>query len=65
MLQAGLKLQNSEVRFVIERDGCGEGLGGLDLVMTDRDKALANAEKIGCRTGENVVTICNMRLRLL
>jgi hypothetical protein len=60
-----LKLQNSEIRFVVERDGRGQGLGGLDLVMTDREQALANAEKHGCRTGENLVTICNMRLRLL
>jgi hypothetical protein len=35
------------------------------LQTMNSDKALANAEKIGCRTGENVVTICNMRLRLL
>ena len=32
--------------------------------MTDRARALTNAEAAGCRTGDDLVTICGMRLRL-
>ena len=60
-----LALDGSEIRFVPIRDGRREGLGGLDIRATDRATALANAEAAGCRTGENLITICGMRLRLV
>ncbi|HJN92065.1 MAG TPA: VOC family protein [Dehalococcoidia bacterium] len=58
-------LSDAEVRFVPVRDGRGEGLAGLDIQATDANRALANAEAIGCRTGEDLITICGMRLRLV
>jgi|TARA_B100001964_G_scaffold219344_1_gene261339 hypothetical protein len=60
-----LTLQESELRFVPVRDGRGEGLGALDISSNDRQRALTNAEDEGCRTGENLVTICGMRLNLV
>jgi hypothetical protein len=59
-----LALDGSDIRFVSIRDGRPEGLGGLDISANEPSKALANAEAAGCRTGENLITICGMRLRL-
>ena len=53
------------IRFVPINDGRLEGLGGLDIHATDAARALANAETIGCRTGEDMISICGMRLRLV
>lgn len=58
-----IKLDNASIRFVQEKDGRGEGLGGLDLVAVDRARLLAAAEKRGKRTGDNEVMICGMRFR--
>jgi hypothetical protein len=58
-----LKLENATLRFVKDEDGRGEGLGGLDLVATDRKQMFANAEKHGKKTSDDLVTICGMRLR--
>ena len=58
----GIRLQNATIRFVKERDGRGEGLGGLDLVAADRARMLANAQKRGRLSGD-VVTLCGMRIR--
>ncbi len=60
-----LALDGSDIRFVPLRDGRPEGLGGLDISANDPAKALANAEAAGCRTGEDLITICGMRLRLV
>jgi hypothetical protein len=60
-----LALQDSELRFVPPRDGRPEGLGGLDIHVTDRERALANAAAAGCLGADDLVTICGMRLRLV
>jgi hypothetical protein len=60
-----LVYRESELRFVPIRDGRGEGLGGLDISVTDKDRACANAEAAGCLAGEDLVMICGMRLRLV
>ena len=60
-----LRMRGTDLRFVPARDGRGEGLGGLDIRATNAPAALANAEAAGCRTGENLITICGMRLRLV
>ena len=60
-----IALRDAEIRFVPMRDGRPEGLGGLDIHTTDRARALANAEAAGCRTGDDLVTICGMRLQLV
>ncbi len=58
-----IRLENATLRFVKDEDGRGEGLGGLDLVATDRKAMFANAEKRGKRVSDDVVMICGMRMR--
>ena len=60
-----LALDGSSIRFLTPRDGRPEGLGGLDISASDPAAALERAEQAGCRTGENLITICGMRLRLV
>ena len=48
-----LALANATLRFVPEADGRGEGLGGIDVVATDR-----------ARAGE-ALALCGMRVRLV
>jgi len=58
-----LRMENATLRFVKDEDGRGEGLGGLDLVATDRKAMFANAEKAGKRVSDDIVMISGMRLR--
>ncbi len=60
-----LELADASIRFVPIRDGRPEGLGGLDIQAVDVGEVLAKAEAAGCRTGERLITICGMRLRLV
>ncbi|MEM7017789.1 MAG: hypothetical protein AAF512_10695, partial [Pseudomonadota bacterium] len=60
-----LALSDADIRFVPIQDGRPEGLGGLDIRMTDKAQARANAEAAGCLSGEDLVSICGMRLRLV
>ncbi len=60
-----LALDGSDIRFVHISDGRPEGLGGLDIHTTNKQEALENAKEAGCLTGDNLVTICGMRLRLV
>jgi len=62
---AVLRLENASVRFVEDHDGRGEGLGGVDLVTTDRSHALASAERHGRRVGDDLVLVCGVRFRLV
>ena len=58
-----LQMENATLRFIKDEDGRGEGLGGLDLVATDRKAMFANAEKLGKRVSDDIVMISGMRLR--
>jgi hypothetical protein len=60
-----IELDNATVRFVEASDGRGEGLGGLDLVATDVEQALAAAAEQGSRSGDNQVTIGGVRINLV
>lgn len=60
-----LALDGTDLRFIRIADGRPEGLSGLDIRATDTEKALANAKAIGCLSGDDLVTICGMRLRLV
>ena len=55
-----IRLDNASIRFVPDRDGRGEGLGGLDLVAVDRARMFAAAQKRGCANGD-VITIGGVR----
>ena len=56
-------MRDAEIRFAPLRDACPEGLGGLDIHVTDRARALANTEAAACRSGDDLVAIYGMRLR--
>ena len=60
-----IRLENADVRFVPCTDGRPEGLGGLDLHVTDRDAIVATARERGRLRGENEVYVCGMRFNLL
>jgi hypothetical protein len=59
-----MPLENASVRFVACTDGRPEGLGGIDLVATDKDAILGAAEKSGCISGDDQVMLCGMRMNL-
>ena len=60
-----LPFDNAAVRFVEVADGRGEGLGGVDIVPTDKKRLLAEADRRGRRTGDDQVTICGTRFYLV
>ncbi|PZC47254.1 MAG: Glyoxalase-like domain-containing protein [Chloroflexi bacterium] len=60
-----IELQNATVRFVRPTDGRPPGLAGIDLEAVDGDRALANADRIGVRSGDDTIMICGLRLRLV
>lgn len=60
-----LSLENATLRFVGCSDGRPEGLGGIDLITTDRAAIMAAAAPFNAITGENQVTLCGMRMNLL
>ena len=60
-----IALDNALVRFVSDRDGRGDGLGGLDIVAADRDRLLAAAAKRGLTVDDGVLSIGGVRFRVL
>ena len=58
-------LDNATLRFVVASDGRGEGLGGLDVAVQDRDRLLAAAEARDCRMSDDLVMVCGVRFNLL
>ncbi len=60
-----LALADAAIRFVPVADGRPEGLGGLDLHATNLDHALANAKSNECLSGDRLITLCGMRIRLV
>lgn len=63
--EATIELDNAILRFVEATDGRGEGLGGIDLEVTDRATTLESAAGRGCQTGESEVTIGGLRMHLV
>jgi hypothetical protein len=60
-----LRLENATIRFVRDNDGRGEGLAGIDLVVADRARLIAAAERRGRRISDDLVSVCGMRMRLV
>jgi len=63
--QANLHFDNADVRFVKDTDGRGEGLGGVDLIVANRERLLAAAERRGKRVADDMISICGVRFRLV
>jgi Glyoxalase-like domain len=53
------------IRFVRDADGRGEGLGGVDLRVTNRAQIVDTAGKRGHLADHDVVTVCGTRFRLV
>jgi len=60
-----MPLDNASVRFVEAADRRGDGLGGIDIVVNDRQRLLSAAERRGCRVSDDQVMICGTRFYLV
>jgi hypothetical protein len=58
-------LDDATLRFVSARDGRGEGLGGLDMAVIDKEAVKAAARKRDCAVDGDTVMVCGMRMRLV
>ncbi len=58
-------LDLGSLRFVPATDSRGEGLGGIDMVVTERRRVLAAATARGLAVTGDVVHICGTRIRLV
>ena len=59
-----IELDNATLRFVEEHDGRGEGLGGIDVKVNDRDAVLAAAKARGCYVSDDEVAVAGLRVLL-
>jgi hypothetical protein len=62
--RTALALDNATIRFVPDRDGRGEGLGGVDLVAADHDRLLAGAADRGLTVDGDKVLVGGVRFGL-
>ena len=62
---AQVALDNAALRFVPAADGRGEGLGGLDVAVVDRERLLSAAQARGCRVSDDLVMASGVRFRLV
>lgn len=60
-----MQLKNAVIRFVKDIDGRGEGLGAIDIKVTDRKKLLKNAEDRQLRISDEQIMICGVRINLI
>jgi hypothetical protein len=60
-----MQLDNATVRFVPCADGRPEGLGGIDVVATDKAAIMKAAKARGVARGEDQVYLCGMRVKLV
>ena len=59
-----MALNNVIVRFVMAEDGRGPGLGGLDIMVANRDYVLEHARQRDCYVNDHRVDICGIRWNL-
>lgn len=59
-----IRLAGASLRFVQATDGRGRGVGGIDVAVRDRARALAEANLRGLPVSGDTVTICGTRVRL-
>ena len=56
-----LELENAGIRFVEGSDGRPEGLGGIDVVAQDKERAISAAKERGLETFNDTVVVCGLR----
>lgn len=60
-----IALDRGSIRFVPARDGRGDGVGGFDIAVTDRQQLLRNAEELGLEvTDGNRLEVAGVRIGL-
>ena len=62
--QLWLQLNNTTLRFVEATDGRGPGLGGLDILVADRQGILDRAKARGAYVNDDQVMLCGTRFYL-
>ena len=62
-----IELDDAVLRFVEDSDGRGEGLGGLDVAVPDREHVIAAARHHDLKVSEDdsTVMLCGVRFRLV
>jgi hypothetical protein len=60
-----MPLENAVIRFVVDMDGRGEGLGGIDVKVEDKAALLAAAKDRSAMVNEEQVMICGVRFNLV
>jgi hypothetical protein len=60
-----IRLDDGEIRFTVERDGRGEGLGAFDIVVRNVDAVRANAAARGLLDPDGNVLLAGTRVRLI
>src|ERR1700735_5690289 len=60
-----IRLDDGEIRFTLERDGRGEGLGAFDVIVRDVDAVEANAAARGLLAPDGAVVLAGTRVRLI
>ncbi|MFP6583137.1 MAG: hypothetical protein VCD00_11365 [Candidatus Hydrogenedentota bacterium] len=63
--QVTLPMDNADVRFVPCIDGRPEGLGGLDILASDKASILEAAKARDAVTGDNQICLCGTRINLV
>ncbi len=59
-----VELDNARLRFVEATDGRGDGLGGIDVTVVDREAVLAGARARGCYVNDEQVCLVGLRVYL-
>jgi len=59
-----IQLNNAKLRFVEITDDRGAGLGGVDLVVANREHILAEAKRRDCYHSDERIDICGTRFYL-
>ena len=59
-----IQLDNASLRFVPDNDGRGEGLGGIDVAVVDRDAVLRGARSRGLDHTDQMVMVAGIRVYL-
>jgi hypothetical protein len=60
-----IRLDDGEIRFAIETDGRGEGLGAIDIVVRDIDAVRASAAARGLLDPDGTVMLAGARVQLI
>ena len=62
--ELSIQFNNATLRFVEATDGRGPGLGGLDILVADREGIVDRAKARGCYVNDQEVLICGTRFYL-